>query len=262
MVLCMKKALIIIFGIIVVLILGGILVWNMLPTIVSHKLSKQAGVSVTIGGIQVSPSTVRVDSIRVGNPSEYKKTSRALSVKELGINVPLTRFFDDNIVIDEMTIDDVYVGLEFDSPKSKNGNWTIIMDNISKSASDEKDKAKKAGKSTSVLIKKLIITDLKIELAYKTGGKLTQKLRPIGWIELTNISSEGGIPTSQIMNIVMQETLRNIFSTEGLQNMLEGVLDPSGSGEGVMDSIKGLFSDVILLDNDWKDYEVEFEEAQ
>jgi len=262
MVLRMKKALIIIFGIIVVLILGGILVWNMLPTIISHKLSKEAGVSVTIGDIQVSPSSVRVDSIRVGNPPEYKKTPRALSVDELGINVPLTRFFDDNIVIDEMTMDDVYVGLEFASSRSKNGNWTTIMNNMSKSTSDEKAKAKKSGKSTSVLIKKLIITDLKIELAYKTGGKANQKLRPIDRIELTNISSEGGIPTSQIMNIVMQETLRNIFSKEGLQNMLEGVLDPSDSGGGVMDSIKGLFSDVILLDNDWEEYEVEFEEAQ
>ena len=44
--------------------------------------------------------------------------------------------------------------------------------------------------------------------------------------------------------------------------MLEGVLDPGDSGGGVMDSIKGLFSDVILLDNDWEDFELEFEEAQ
>jgi uncharacterized protein involved in outer membrane biogenesis len=262
MVLCMKKALIIIFGIIVVIILGGILVWNMLPTIVSHKLSKQAGVSVTIGDIQVSPSTVRVDTIHVGNPPEYTKTPRALSVKEIGVDVPLTHFFHDNIVIEKMTMDDIYVGLEFDSPKSKNGNWTTIMNNMNKSTNDEKDKAEKTGKSTSVLIKKLIITDLKIELAYKTGGKENRMLRPIDRIELTNISSEGGLPTSQIMNIVMKETLRNIFSKEGLQNMLEGVLDPGDSGGGVMDSIKGLFSDVILLDNDWEDFELEFEEAQ
>ncbi len=258
----MKRILIIIFGIIVVLILGGILVWNMLPTIVSHKLSKQAGVSITIGSIRASPSTVRVDMIHVGNPPEYAKTPSAFSVKELGIDVPLTRFFYDNIVIEEMTMDDVYVGLEFDSPKSKNGNWTTIMNTMSKSTSDEKDKAKKTGKSTAVLIKKLIITDLKIELAYKTGGKTNRNLRPIDRIELTNISSEGGIPTSQIMNIVMQETLRNIFSKEGLQNMLEGVLDPSDSGKSVMDSLKGLFSGIILLDNDWEDFELEFGEAQ
>ncbi|MCB1109647.1 MAG: AsmA family protein [Chlamydiia bacterium] len=258
----MKKALIIIFGIIVILVLAGILVWNMLPTIVSHKLSKQAGVSVTIGDIRVSPSMVRIDTIRVGNPSGYNKTPRALSVDELSVDIPLTRFFDQNIVIEEMKMDDVYIGLEFDSPRSKNGNWTTIMNNVSQSAGSEKEKAKKSGKTTTVLIKKLIITDLQIELAYKTGDQANRKLRPIDRIELTNISSEGGIPTSQIMNIVMQETLRNIFSKEGLQNMLDGILNPSDSGGGVMDTLKGLFSDAILLDNDWEDLVLELEEAQ
>lgn len=257
----MKKALIIIFGIIVVLILAGILVWNMFPTILSHKLSKRAGVSVSIANLSVSPSSIRVDGIRVGNPAGYSKTPRALSVDKLGVDVPLTRFFDDNIVIEHMTMDDVYIGLEFDSPKSKSGNWTTIMNNVSKSASDEKEKAKSQGKTTSVLIKKLVITDLQIELAYKTGGKANRKLRPIDRIELTNISSEGGIPTSQIMNIVMQETLRNIFSKEGLQNMLDGVLNPGDSGGGVMNTLKGLFSDHILLDNDWDDLEWEVDAA-
>ncbi len=85
--------------------------------------------------------------------------------------------------------------------------------------------------------------------------------RPIERIELTNISSEGGVPTSQIMNIVMHETLRNIFSKEGLQNMLDGVLNPGDSGGGVMNTLKGLFSDQILLDNDWDELEWEAQEA-
>ncbi|NRA90099.1 MAG: hypothetical protein HRU43_03090 [Simkaniaceae bacterium] len=253
----MKKALIIIFGIIVVLALGCILVWNMLPSIVSHKLSKQAGVSVTIGDMRISPSSLRVDSIKVENPPQYSKTPRALSVREIDVQSPITHFFDDNIVIEELSMDDMYVGLEFDAPNSKNGNWTTIMNNVSKSASDEKDKAEKKGKSTKVLIKRLIITDLQIELAYKTGGKANQTLRPIDRIELKNVSSEGGIPTSQLMNIIMRETLRNIFSKEGLQNMLEGVLNPADSKGGVMDTLKGLFSDVILLDNDWGALEAE-----
>lgn len=259
----MKKALIIIFGLIVVLCLAAILVWNMFPTIVSHKLSKRAGVSVTISDIRLSPSMIKIDGIRVGNPAEYSKTPRALSVDDMRINVPLSRFLDKRIVIDEMTMDDVYVGLEFDSPNSKKGNWTTIMNNMSQSTKEDSNKAKAKGKTTSVLIKHLVITDLQIELAYKTGGKVNRKLRPIDRIELTNISSEGGIPTAQIMNIIMQETLRNIFSKEGLQNMLEGVLNPSDSGGGVMNTLKGLFSDLILLDNDWDylDYE-EFEEAQ
>lgn len=258
----MKKALIIIFGIIVVICLLGVLAWNMLPTIISHKLSKTAGVSVTIGNISVSSSMIEADNIRVGNPKGYNKTPKALSVDTFTVDVPFTHFFDDHIVINEMNLDDVYIGLEFDSPNSKKGNWTTIMDNVSKNTASEQKKAKDKGKTTSVLIKKLIITDLKIELAYTTGGKANRKLRPIDRIELTNISSEGGIPTNQIMNIVMQETLRNIFSQEGLQNMLDGIMNPSDSGGGVMNTLKGLFSDVILLDNDWEDFEIEFEEHQ
>lgn len=258
----MKKALIIIFGLIIILILACILVWNMLPTIVSYKLSKYAGVSVTISDIRISPDHLKVDGIRVGNPSGYSKTPRALSVDDLYASVPITRFLDDRIVIDEMTMDDVYIGLEFDSPNSKSGNWTTIMNNMSKFTSADKEEAKKKGKTTSVLIKRLVITDLQIELAYKTGGKTNKKLRPIDRIELTNISSEGGIPTAQIMNIIMQETLRNIFSKEGLQNMLEGILNPSDSDGGVMNTLKGLFSDLILLDNDWEYLEEEYEEAQ
>jgi len=258
----MKKALMIIFGIIVVLCLVAVLVWNMLPTIVSHKLSKTAGVSVSIADIRFSSSMIGIDRINVGNPKGYAKTPRALSIDTFTADIPLTRFFDDNIVINEMLLDDVYIGLEFDAPKSKNGNWTTIMNNVSKNTASEQKEAKNKGKSTSVLIKKLVITNLQIELAYKTGGQANRKLRPIERIELTNISSEGGIPTNQIMNIVMQETLRNIFSKEGLQNMLENVINPGDSGGGVMDTLKGLFSEAILLDNDWDDFEMDIEDYQ
>ena len=57
---------------------------------------------------------------------------------------------------------------------------------------------------------------------------MVRKLKPIKRLELNNISSEGGIPTAQIMDIIMSEMLRNVFSKEGLQNMLEGILSPGG----------------------------------
>ncbi|NGX51108.1 MAG: hypothetical protein K1060chlam2_00965, partial [Chlamydiae bacterium] len=215
-----------------------------------------------IADIHFSSSKIEADQIRVGNPRGYNKTPRALSIDSFSADVPLTRFFDDNIVIEEMLLDDVYLGLEFDSPRSKKGNWTTIMNNVSRNTTSEKKKAKDKGETTSVLIKKLILTDLKVELAYKTGGQPNRKLRPIRRLELTNISSEGGIPTNQIMHIVMQETLRSIFSREGLQNMLEGVLDPGNRGGSAIDTLKGLFSEVILLDNDWEGLDLEIEEHQ
>ena len=251
----MKKVLIIIFSVIVILCLAGIFAWNMLPTIISHKLSKTAGVTVSIEDIKLSSSSIEVDTIHVDNPKGYHKTKRALSVDTLTADIPFSHFFDNKLVINAMTLDDVYIGLEFDSPKNPQGNWTAIMNHMSASTTEEQKKAKEADKTTSVLIKTLVITDLKIELAYKTGNKANHKLRTLDRIVLHNINSEGGIPTNQIMNIVLQETLRNIFSQEGLQNMLEGILNPNQSENNVLETLKGLFSELIILDNNWEDFE-------
>lgn len=245
----MRKTLIIIFGVIVVLVLAAILVWNMLPSIVSRDLSKRTKVSVSIGAFGITPSSLKVDRIRMGNPPG-SILKDALSIDEVKVSVPLTRFFDDNIVIDLMTMDDVYLGLEFESQRSTKGNWTTIMQNLKESTSSDKKKAQDTGKSTSVLIKKLIITDLQIELAYRSDRKV-RKLRPIEKIELDNISSEGGLPTAQITDIIMSEMLKEVFSKEGLQNMLQNVLPGGDSGGGVQGVFKGLFSEMIELENDW-----------
>jgi len=255
----MRKTLIIVFGVIVVLVLVGIFCWNMLPSWVSNKLSERTKVSVSIQDIRLGSSSIKVDNIRVGNPPG-SVLNTALEVKKLTIDTPFSRFFDDRIVINEMRLDDVYLGLEFESQRSSKGNWSEIMQNLKESTGKEKQQAADKGKTTSVLIKKLIITDLKIDLAYRTGGKGVRRLRPIDRLELENISSEGGLPTAQIMDIVMSEMLRNIFSKEGLQNMLENLVPGGDSGGSPIDALKGLFSDLILLDNNWD--EVFYDEAE
>ena len=237
----MRKFLIIACSFIVALVLIGIIGWNTLPSWVSKALSKRAEVPVSIGSIHLLSPGVAVKRIQVGNPPN-SILPYALQVATLQVNTPLTRFFDDRIVIDLMTLNDVYLGLEFESQGSTNGNWSTIMRNLKQSTGKEKATAQEKGKTTSVLIKKLIITNLNIDLVYQRGDRRVRKLKPIKRIELNNISSEGGIPTAQIMDIIMSEMLRNVFSKEGLQNMLDGVLSPGGKADSIQGSLKGLFS--------------------
>lgn len=243
----MRKSAIFIFSALVILVLIGIFSWNMVPSWVSSKLSDRAKVSVSIGDIHLGTSSITVNKISVGNPPK-SILKKALEVKKLFIDVPFTRFFKDKIVIDEMQMKNVYVGLEFDSPKRTTGNWSQIMKNLKSSTDKDKKKAAAEGSTKSVLIKKLIITDLNIDLAYRSDGKV-RSLRKIDRIELNNISSEGGIPTAQIMDIIMSEMLRNIFSPESLKNLMENILP--GKGSSPVEGLKGLFSDLIQLDNDW-----------
>jgi len=248
----MKKLIIIIIGLILVISLSAIFAWNSLPKIISHNLSKRLGVSVSISDIYLSPKWIKVKGLTIKNPLNYSKTPEALRIQTMEINTSLRHLLNKQIVIDEIELDHVFVGLEFDSSNSKRGNWTTIMNKMNQSTQKDRNGEKGKEKTTSIFIKRFVIKNLQIELAYKTGGENNRKLRPIDRIELTNISSEGGIPTAQIMNIIIQETLRNIFSKEGIQNMLEEILNPNDSKKGVIDTLKGLFSELILLDNEWE----------
>jgi len=236
----MKKALFYLFLFIVIVILVVFFSWNHLPTWISNKLSAKTKVKVSIEKIGLSRDTLAIDKIYVGNPPGYTKTPRALSVRTLDANVPLTRFLDKDIVIDKMNMDKIYLGLEFDSKGSKKGNWTTIMRNLKKSNAADRKKEKKSEAKT-VLIKRLYLTDITAVLAYKSGEKgRTIKVKQL---ELKNISSEGGIPTAQLMDIIISEFLKDLFSKEGIQNMLDGVI-PGGSsnGGGFQHPIKKLFS--------------------
>lgn len=232
----MKKFIICIFGFIIILTFAGILVWNMLPSIVARDLSKHAGVPVSIGSFKMTPSTFKVEDFDIGNPPK-SILNHALKVSEVLISVPITHFLHKKIVINEVNLNKVYLGLEFESEKSKKGNWATIMNNLQKSADSDSEKNKDSKSSKSILIKKLIITDLQVELAYRSDHKV-KKLQKISRIELDNISSEGGLPTTQITNIILKQMLRETFSKEGMKNMLRGVLEKQSPGE----YLEGLFS--------------------
>lgn len=231
----MSRLLKILIAVLITLFIALLIVWTMLPILVSKELSKQAQVPVSMEALQISSSSIHINKLKVGNPPSYT-LPKALTVNTIQINAPLSRYFDPQITLDRLVLDDIYVGLEFDSKNSKQGNWSTIMGHLN---GEEPQNSQK-----NVLIKKLILTNLSIELAYRDGSAPPKKLQKISRIELDNVSSEGGIPSSVIMKIVMREALHNIFSKEGLQNMIQDAIQnrtPSGAGN----LFKGLFSDAL-----------------
>lgn len=207
--------------------------WNMFPSWISAKLSKEAGVTVTICDMRPSFDAIKIDRLNVGNPPG-RVLSRALSVQSTYAKAPLTHFLEEEIVIPYMNLKEIYVGLEFDSRTSKKGNWTTIMENLKRATSDP------ARAKRSLLIKKLVLENLDIELAYTNERGKTKKLKTIKKIEFNNVSSTGGVPTAQIMHLIMKQALLEIFSIENIQNMLQDVLTPSN---GIKKTLKGLLGE-------------------
>lgn len=225
----------------IILVIGLFMGWSRMPDIIASNLSKKLQVSVEIDDIFVRPGRIEIDKLELGSPAGYK-LPRSLSVKQIKVEAPLLHYFDQNIVIDEIVLDTVYIGIEFDAQGSKQGNWTQILQNY-KDATGDAGTGKNKGKDDSgksVLIKRLVIKTISVDLAFKDSGKV-KHLDPIDRIEFTNVTSEGGIPTDQITRLVMQQMLNSIFSKENIQTMIEGFMQSPEQGiQNLLQPFKGL----------------------
>jgi hypothetical protein len=190
---------------------------------------------------------IDLKKIEIGNPPN-SILAKAFSCNEIDVNAPFTHYLDKNIVVDEIDLKDVYLGLEFDSPSSTKGNWTTIMNNIQSTTSADQAKTKKGeavpkGSQRSVLIHRIVLTNINVDVVYKKDSGKVKKLPAIPRIELTEISSEGGLPIDQITNSVLGEMLKQVFIKENLKNMLQELMNQPSPIQQYLAPFKGLFGE-------------------
>lgn len=228
-----------ILAIIVCAVILLIIVKSRIPDMVTNNLSKKLKVAVSIDSMDFLPTAIQVNKMVIANPSGYGYLPKAFSSEEIRINAPLTRYLATNIVIDEIDVNDIYLGLEFDSAKSTNGNWTVLMSNYQKEAKFNELSSEQ--KKRTVFIKKLLLRNISVELIFLKDGTKVKRLPKIDQIELENISSEGGLPMDQLMNSVLGNMLKSVFTKENLQNMLKDLFNPEKTIDKVIKPFKGLF---------------------
>lgn len=222
-------------GLIIIIILAGIillfLAWSRVPDIVAGNLSKKLKVIVEIGDIDLSLKSIEVEKLEIGNPYGFI-LPRAFASDRIYIEAPLSRYFHDNIEIDEIDVDNVYLGLEFDSPSGTKGNWTAIMKNAK--AAQAESNIKKSNKT--VLIRRLVLNNIHTDLIYRSQGDKVRHLPVIKRIELKNISSEGGNAMDQIMNSALGQMLKEVFIEQNLKDMMDKIFQPGDNP--IPDAIK------------------------
>jgi len=205
------------------------------PDYASKRLTNKLKVPVTIENASISFSGITVNGFTIQNlPKSI--LPKALSIQTARCENNLLNYLDKDIAIEEISLENIYLGLEFDSPKGTNGNWTVLMKNLQSSETPTSPKDAK-----SVNIKNLVLTNIQVEVAYKSSG-VTKKLPLIPKIVLHNINSSQGLTEEQIMQTVLGQMLKSVFVQENLKNMFEGVLEqPQDALNTLLQPFKGLF---------------------
>lgn len=243
-------------GLIVVLILAGAVIgfvfWSRVPDILANNLSSKLKVSVQIDDMSLGWGKIDIKKVEVGNTPK-SILSKAFSCNLIRVLAPFTHYLDKHIVIDEINLNDVYIGLEFDTAKGATGNWTEIMGNLQNAGSSGRKKKKgrqetpAASTGHTVLIHKLILTNINVDIVYRKDGGKVKHLPTIDRIELNEVSSEGGLPMDQIMNSVLGQMLRSVFEKENLKNMMQDLLPNQNNLQQYISPFKGLFTAPSLI---------------
>lgn len=205
-----------------------------LPGYLSDKLSEALKVAVSIKDIHLSYNNITLDDVVIGNVPKGI-LPKAFSAKKIFSDCPLTNYIKQKIEIDQIGLNDVYLGLEFDSPSSTKSNWSKIMKSLS-SSEDTSSKDKKV-----IFIKTLILTNIQVDLVYRNKPGEIKKLRPIDKIELHNINSEEGIPMNQLMNTVLGQMLKSVFIQENLKEAVKDLLQSQDSIDSLLSPLEGIF---------------------
>lgn len=204
----------------ILLLMGFYLFWNTVPNKLSRELSKDLQTSVFVGDATFSLKKIGLKKIVINSPKK-SRLPQAFSCDQLNIRAWVTNYLKKDIEIDLIELDDVYLGLEFDSPSSANGNWTRLMENLQKATQESSSKSKK-----TVLIKKLIIRNIKCQVVYLNKKDGVINLKTIDQLEFDNISSDEGFPLEQLSNSVLGKMLKEVFVKQNLKDMIDKWVQP------------------------------------
>jgi uncharacterized protein involved in outer membrane biogenesis len=221
--------------IIFLLIIGVVIVWFNLPNFAERILSKKFKTEVSIEDIALTTNKIEIEKISIANPDNFALPT-AFSTDLIDIRAPWRTYLSHDIVIDQLSLNNVYVSLIFHSSKGTEGNWSALLDNFN-SSPESKEK-----KGRTLLIKKFYVNNIALDLLYGNQSRNVRRIN-IPRLEFDNISSETGFPVDQITNIIVQQMLMEIFRLEGIQNMLQNAVKmPLQQLEKVFPPFKGLFS--------------------
>ena len=246
----MKAFLSTVVGLIVVVVLAAVVVgfvfWSRLPDMAANNLSKKLKVPVEIDSFGLSWGKLDAKNIQIGNPPGAI-LAKAFTCREIDVLAPFTNYLNKRIIINEIDLQDIYLGLEFDSASGTSGNWTRIMKNLQDSTQADqgklsKSKEKKGSPERSVLIHRIVLTNIDVDVVYRKEGGKVKKLPRIPRIELTEVSSEGGFPMDQILNSVLGEMLKQVFIKQNLNNMIKSLIDTPSPIQKYVEPFKGFFN--------------------
>jgi hypothetical protein len=227
----MRKLFGILISLLLLLVGMGVFTYFNAPHLLSSIIEEEVGFPTKIQAVDFEKNQITIRSLEIANPKKARLPT-ALKILSTEIKAPYKQYIKNPMIIDEIHLSDIYMNIQVYNKDQTEGNWQTIIGNV------QKDRKSFISFEKATLIKRLLLTNIQIELILANGRQY--KIPPIEKIEITNISTEKGMPAHEITEIIVQKMTHAIFLQEGIKNLIE---TPVNIIKGVFPFLKRSSSD-------------------
>jgi hypothetical protein len=196
------------FSIPLIILIALVFLWLMKPVFLSSYLTSKLGVPVSVGSLSISPSQTVMKGFRIKNPYHYK-TKSAFKAEKTQVDYQFSHLFGTPTQIALLSLQDVFLSVEFDNPGGTKNNWTKILSEIPAPVHTQKE----------IVLHRITIDNLTVEL--RGLGLAGTQRRTVDHIELDEIDSKNGFPTKELVG--------KIFGGAGIQDYIKDILNPTNT---------------------------------
>jgi len=205
------------FTLTLLLIIGSTTLYVFRVRVLDSSLSRTFAVPVRVSSFNFSQKNIAVENLEIYNIPK-SAVDKAMSIGSVEIKTPLHRFLQVNTIIDEITLNNVEVNVEFYDEKQTDMNWDYILAASSIASSSPVD-----SDAAVVLIRTLKITNLTVTV--RTPNEKPKVYHIPQTVTYKNLNSRRGIPTTVIADMIVRITLMEVFSIGGLARLAGTLFD-------------------------------------
>jgi len=193
----------------IALFIISLLINSIISTGIKSFGSKALGTKVDVDGVAFSffGGHLEINNLTIQNPEGYKIIN-AMTVGQIIVNADLFSLFSDRIIINEISINNIY--LDFEPSLTSGSNINDLINNVSNYESAQKSKSKNPtentnNKQTKLLIKNFVINNGNVVITSAFTNSRAQVSIPM--IQMKDLGSGSDQNAAYVLEKVLQQIL-------------------------------------------------------
>lgn len=193
----------------IILFGGSVCLYMSASSLVSRYITLTLGTRTTLNSLSFKPPYLTIRDIKIKNPKSYSLPF-ALTAQKVSVKTPYLNYLRNPVVIEEFTLENVYLDIEFLDDARTKGNWITLIRNAS------------INHATLIprysIINKLNINNLHLVICL--NDEEPRRLPTIRHVTFSNIHTDNGRLIEELTELIVKKMMNEVSLQRDVQTLI------------------------------------------